>query len=235
MKTILFFFALVLTGNCFAQNRINVSLKAQLDSILQTDQGIREINDTETSEQKKDSLALLFHQPKEFLIRQSWLFMQKIDSANLAKVEPIIAQYGYPGKTLVGEPTNLAVFYVVQHSGKIAKYYALVEEAGKKGELPFIHVAMMLDRKLLNEHKEQIYGTQMYSVRITDPKTGEKRMFSYVVPIKDAANVNKRRKEAGFDTTVEENTRLHGMVYKPYTYEQVEAIKSGKMAESDVP
>ncbi|MFD2145351.1 hypothetical protein [Mucilaginibacter antarcticus] len=93
-----------------------------------------------------------------------------------------------------------------------------------------MYVAMMLDRKRLQEHKEQVYGTQVYGETFTDPKTGKKRFLHYVVPIQDAANVNKRRKEAGFDSTVEANAKRLGVVYKPYTYQQIEDIKSGKVS-----
>ncbi len=191
-----------------AQKLINMELKKQLDSILQLDQGIREFGDTETSEKRQDTIAALFNSSKEVLKKSQWTIMKEIDSIHLKKVEAIIAKYGYPGKTLVGEPANTTVFYVIQHNpGVIPKYYQLIEKAGKSGELPFKYAAMMLDRKLSSEGKEQIYGTQVYSVQITNPKTGKKDFFEYVIPIKDAENVNRRRKEAGFDTTVEENTQ----------------------------
>lgn len=231
MKKLLFISACLLATNAFAQSKINLKLKAQLDTILQRDQGVREFFDTETSEKRKDELAVILGYPKDTLVTHGmWFFAGKIDPANIAKIEPIIAQYGYPGKTLVGEPTNEAVFYVIQHSGKIPKYFPLIEEAAKKGELPFTDYALMLDRKLMNEHKEQIYGSQVMSIRITDIKTGKKRMFDFVVPIKDAANVNQRRKEAGFTLTVEENAKRLDCVYKPHTYQQIDDIKSGKLA-----
>ncbi|MCC8426440.1 DUF6624 domain-containing protein [Mucilaginibacter sp. UR6-11] len=231
MKRTLLIIACLIAGNCFAQSKINLQLKAQLDTILQTDQGIREFMDTSTNEKRKDTLAMVLGYPKDTLKNQQWNIMGKIDGANVAKVERIIAQYGYPGKTMVGEPENTTVFFVIQHSNKIEKYYSLIAEAGKKGELPFKYVAMMLDRKLSNENKEQIYGTQMYFQNVINPKTGKKDLqFGYVRPIKDAANVNKRRKEAGFDTTVEENARRFDIVYKPYTFEQIEKIKKGELA-----
>jgi hypothetical protein len=226
MKTILL--ALFLLGTASlasAQKQINTALKKQLDSILQLDQGIREFGDTETSEKRKDTIAALFNSSKEMLKQKQWKLMKEIDSVHLKKVEAIIAKYGYPGKTLVGEPTNSAVFYVIQHNPDvIPKYYPLIEKAGKKGELPFKYTAMMLDRKLSNEGKEQVYGTQVYSMQITNPKTGKKEFFQYVIPIKDANNVNKRRKKAGFDTTVEENTKRFGFVYKAYTLEEIKKI-----------
>lgn len=224
MKILLSLGLSVVAMNCFAQNPINLELKKQLDTILLYDQGIREFGDTETTDKRKDTLALLLNYPRAVLNKNAYTISRKIDSANLEKVERIIKEYGYPGKTMVGEPANTAVFYIIQHSGKISTYYPLIEKAGKSGELPVKYMAMMLDRKLGQEGKSQVYGTQVYMVMVLNPKTGKKEPFEYVVPIEDAKNVNKRRKEAGFDNTVEENALRFGIVYKEYTLEQINKI-----------
>ncbi|MCX2429173.1 DUF6624 domain-containing protein [Pedobacter sp. GR22-10] len=226
MKTILaiLFLSAPFSG-LFAQKQFNLELKKQLDTILQLDQGIREFGDTETTEIRKDTLAAMFKYPKKTLTENLWKVMNEIDSVNLIKIEAIISKYGYPGKSMVGEPTNTAAFFVIQHSPNlIPKYYPLIEKAGKAGELPFKYTAMMLDRKLSNEGKEQLYGTQIYGVKILNKITGKKDFFRYVVPIKDTKNVNKRRKKAGFDTTVEENTKRFGFSYKAYTLEEIKKI-----------
>lgn len=224
MKTVLTSFLTVISICCYAQKTVNVELKKQLATILQTDQGIREFLDQDVTEERKDSISQLLNYPRTVLDKSARSIMQKIDSINIEKVERIIEKYGYPGKTLVGEPENTAVFYAIQHSNKIPKYYKLIEQAGKANELSYKYVAMMLDRKLTGEGKEQLYGTQVYMQMINNPKTGKKEPFEYVIPIKDAKNVNKRRKEAGFDSTVEENARRLGVVYKEYTKEQINKI-----------
>lgn len=224
MKILFLALLIPLSLSSSAQKIKDISLKRQLDTILKTDQGIREFLDTEVKEARKDTLARLLNYPRAILDKSPWLIMQKIDSLNVLKVERIIAQYGYPGKTMVGEPENTAVFFVIQHSNKIQRYYPLIEKAGKSGELPFKYTAMMLDRKLGGEGKEQVYGTQVFMQTIKNPKTGKKKPFSYVVPIKDPKNVNKRRREAGFDSTVEENALRLGVVYKIYTLEEIKAI-----------
>lgn len=223
MKLLLLPFILLLNLTSSAQN-INIDLKRQLDTILKSDQGIREFLDTEVKPARKDSLAKLLNYPRIELEQNSWLIMQRIDSLNIKKVEQLIAKYGYPGKSMVGEPENTAVFYVIQHSNKINKYYDLIEKAGKSGELLFRYAAMMLDRKLSGEGKEQIYGTQVFMKTVKNQKTGKMEPFEYVVPIKDPKNVNKRRKEAGFDSTVEANALRMGVVYKAYTLEEIKAI-----------
>lgn len=221
---VLFVFSLFLIS-CKSQEKINLDLKNELKEILFKDQIYREFIDSETSEQRKDEIAKLTHYSKLELTQNAWTFINKADAENIVKVENIIAKYGYPGKKLVGEPENTAVFYVIQHHpDKIPQYLPLIEKSAKNGELPFKYYAMMLDRKLTNEKKSQIYGTQIGFQMINNPTTGKQENFIYVLPIEDAKNVNKRRKDAGFDTTVEENTKRFGFEYKEYTYEQLKGI-----------
>lgn len=210
---------------CKSQMPIQNELKDELDEILFKDQIYREYVDNETTAERKNEIESLTKLSKEYLQQNAWKLMRAADSVNIIKVENIIAKYGYPGKSLVGEPTNTAAFYAIQHSDKIDKYYPIVEKAGKNGELPFKYAAMMLDRKLTAEQKPQLYGTQLGFRMITNPKTGKLENFMYVLPIEDPKNVNQRRKEAGFDTTVEENTQRFGIEYKVYTYEELSEIK----------
>ena len=129
--------------------------------------------------------------------------------------------YGYPGKTLVGEPTNQAAWYVIQHSNKIPEYLDLMKEAGMKDEIPFRMVAMMEDRYLMSQEKEQIYGTQGTTYGSSP---------SFIWPIKDAKNVNKRRKEAGFSMDIEEYAnRLFG---GDFTYEALSLEEALKRKEN---
>lgn len=139
--------------------QVNRRLQAELDSIYRVDQLYREIM---ASPQKKDSLAKahnLSEQAVDQLIHDE---MTKIDKSNIYRVEQIIKQYGYPGTRLVGSPTDEAAWYVIQHSEDIANYFPLIEKAGASKELPFNLVAMMQDRLLMSQGKEQLYGTQIW-------------------------------------------------------------------------
>ena len=213
-----------LFNNGYSQSKINLQLKTELDSILFKDQIYREYVDSETTEERKNEIAKLTKKSRETLDVNSWNLINNYDKENLPKVEKIIEKYGYPGKNLVGEPTNTAVFYVIQHSDKINKYYPIIEKAGKQKELDFTYVAMMLDRKLLSENKEQIYGTQIYGRQIKNKETGKEDFFMYVQPIKNAKSVNKRREKAGFKTTVEENAKRFGIIYREYTFKELSKI-----------
>lgn len=211
-----------------AQQKLNEGLKKELDEIMTVDQGYRMLFDSEITPEKKDKLLKDLNIDEEEFKKKGWQLVAEHDSLNMQKIEKIISQYGYPGKTLVGEPTNQAAWYVIQHSTKIGKYLPVIKEAGKKKEIPFTWVAMMEDRYLMNENKEQIYGTQGKG-EMTKDKDGKQIFINFVWPVKDPKNVNKRRREAGFDSTVEENAqRMFGkdFKYEPYTLQQVLEIRN---------
>ncbi|WPO90482.1 DUF6624 domain-containing protein [Chryseobacterium sp. HR92] len=211
-----------------AQQKVNETLKKELDDIMKMDQGYRMLFDPEITPEKREQLLTTLNIDKEEFKKKGWQMVAEHDSLNVQKIENIIAQYGYPGKTLVGEPTNQAAWYVIQHSTKIGKYLPLIKEAGKKKEIPFTWVAMMEDRYLMNENKEQIYGTQGKG-EMTKDKDGKQIFVNFVWPVKDLKNVNKRRKEAGFDYTFEESVqRMYGkdFKYEPYTLKQVLELRN---------
>ena len=113
---------------------------------------------------------------------------------------------------------------MIQHSDKIPDYLELIKDAANKGELPKRNVAMMEDRYLMHNGQEQIYGTQGTSL-----KYNSENPIHIIWPIKDVENVNQRRKEIGYNTTIEEyGELLYGdeFVFKHYTLEEVEEIKN---------
>ncbi|MEM9678924.1 MAG: BT_3928 family protein [Bacteroidota bacterium] len=178
---------------------LDFNLKRQLDSVLVEDQRYRSNMSMDT-----------------------WKKQMEIDSSNMKFVKAIIEQKGYPGKSLVGEPTNTAAWYVIQHSNSIQEFLPLIKEAAANGELPKRLAAMMEDRYLMEQGKEQIYGTQggSYGINSDNPT-------SFIWPIKDPENVNKLRLEAGFLDTVEENAkRIFGddFEFRNYTIEEVNKI-----------
>lgn len=186
---------------CCVYGQVNKRLKKELDSLYYVDQLYRDILG---SPQKKDSLAKAHNLAGQDVDQRIYDKMAEIDRSNIKRVRQIIKQYGYPGATLVGLPTNEAAWYVIQHSEDIAHYFPLIEQAGKRKELPFDLVAMMQDRLLMGKGKEQVYGTQ---VRCENSEC-------YVWPIANPAQVNQRRKQAGFKSTVEENAKRLGVEYK---------------------
>lgn len=230
MRRIFLLFLGLLTVLVNAQQTLNEGLKKELDEIMKVDQGYRMLFTSDVTPEKREEVLKKLNIDQEDFKKRGWEMVVEHDSINMHKVEGIISKYGYPGKTLVGEPTNQAVWYVIQHSNKIGKYLPLIKEAGKKNEIPFTMVAMMEDRFLMNENKEQIYGTQGSRGMIKD-KDGKPVLMNFVWPIKDHQNVNKRRKEAGFNTSIEEIAKKmfgQDFKYEPYTLQKVLELRDKK-------
>lgn len=226
MKNFYIFLLALLISSCSTQNISLVekeNLKQELTEILRKDQDIRMLMNPKISDEKRNEI-MKFHQWDEKDVKENINgIMLKNDSINLAKIEKIIAQYGYPGKSLVGEKLQSTAWLAIQHSDKIEKYFNLIEKAGKKGELKMTNVAMMQDRMLMNRNEEQIYGTQVSGFNVL--KNGKKEWIYVVWPIKDPSKVNELRKKAGFSETVEEYIKNFGLVYKNYTLEEIKLMK----------
>lgn len=217
MKQLFFSIVILLTSIfSFSQSTINLDLKKELEEILKSDQFLREYSDRNTSSVRKSEIELFMNLTKEELNKNLWTIINKQDSLNLIKIEKIISKYGYPGRTLVGEKTNEAAWYVIQHSEEIPKYFEIIKKAGKKKEIPLRLVAMMEDRKLMYEEKEQIYGSQGAGRFIINDK-GEKIFFNFIWPIKNQKKVNRLRKKIGFSNSIEEYAKILGIEYKIYT------------------
>jgi hypothetical protein len=219
----LFFTITMFCNIARAQTRLDLNLKKELDSIFKIDQTIREfIGNNMTATRKLEIEKELGRKIEN--INVAFEIMVKNDSLNLKRIESLIQKHGYAGKSLVGEPTNEAMWYVIQHSNKIEKYFPVIEAAGNANELRKTLVVMMCDRILVNKGKDQIYGTQGRFVNIKNKKTGIVEQFKYIQPIQNAEMINERRKQIGFETTVEENALRLGITYKKFTYKDLEKI-----------
>jgi hypothetical protein len=205
--TILFVF---ISGIALAQHRINVVLKKQLDSVMILDQKYRDTLTLLMNPQIVDSVSKHLKIAPTQAMNHYWAMQIRLDSLNIIFIENIFKKYGYPGKTLVDTPANESAWYIVQHSKKIHQYLPMMKKAAYNNELPFHLYAMMLDRDLMNHGKEQIYGSQ----GVCQPLKNGKNIGCYIWPIKDAITVNKRRKKAGFDQTVEQNATRLGIIYR---------------------
>lgn len=80
---------------------------------------------------------------------------------------------------------------------------------------------MIEDRYLVQEGKEQIYGTKGQGKQVANKETGQKEFFTYVSPIKNPKIVNELREKGGFTTTVEENAKRMGIEYRVYTLDEI--------------
>lgn len=213
---------LLVATTATAQLSRNPILKHQLDSIYVLDQYYRELMSHTFTKRGADSVATVLHmtssQAVEYIIR----VMAETDSSNIKRISQYIQKIGYPGKSLVGSPTNEVAYYVIQHSTRIKQYLPIVKQAATKKELPYRFYAQMLDRQLMEEGKEQLYGTQV--IGFTPPNKSKQVLI--VWPISDSKNVNQRRKKAGFTQTVGESAKQFGITYRALTLEEVKKLKA---------
>jgi len=175
---------------------LDMELIAELKDIQHTDQKWRQMMG-ETSEkfgQDSDEMKAL------------WKEQSFADSVNLAKISAIIDKDGYPGKSKVGNGLSSTAFLVIQHAPHEAqeKYFDILKEAADAEELRWSSFALLVDRISLGRGEMQIYGSQVSSDEDGNP------VFS---PIKDEANVNKRRAEVGLGP-LEEYAKFFGIDYK---------------------
>ena len=204
------------------QSRLDLGLKRELDSIYAVDQKWRVLLFDPRVNRKPDSIAAALSVRKDELFAYISRRMVQTDSSNQVRMRAILKQYGYPGKSLVGTPTNEAAWSVIQHSQDIGTYLPLIKTAAKRGELPCYLCGQMLDRQLMRDGKEQVYGTQAMGYSTTNPATGKREgQPPFMWPIKDAAKVNELRKNSGFLTTVEQVATSLGIAYRVLTLKDV--------------
>lgn len=114
----------------------------------------------------------------------------RFDSVALVTVLGFIEQYGWLGKSQVGEKANQALFIVIQHATNNAlreKYFPLLKASAEKKESKKSDMATMLDRMLVEKGESQIYGTQSRMVE------GILELY----PIQNPEEVNRRRRKVG--------------------------------------
>lgn len=137
---------------------------------------------------------------------------ENVDSINTIFMDSVIGCVGWPTYSLVGKISGDYFFYILQHSDRkhLKKYMPFLEESVMKNEADKFLWAKGYDRLRRYYNKKQIYGTQ-YVSRIVDGKMQPHELQ----PTKDCKNVNKRRKEFGYKTTVEEEiiklNRMYGI------------------------
>jgi TonB family protein len=110
-----------------------------------------------------------------------------LDARLIQQADSLVAIYGYPGKSVVGEYYKSVVFLVIQHNPD-EKYLPMLTAAADKGELNWSSVALLVDRVKMEKGEPQVYGTQSFVW-----PDGRKQLY----PIGDEPNVNARRAKVG--------------------------------------
>ena len=191
--------SLSISLNCKADEnkKINESLKAELESMYETDQSQRVKMDEISKKYGCDSAEM----------KELWKKQNEIDGNNIRRLVEIIESHGWPGRSLVGKKASDGAFLILQHAelSYQKKYIPLVNKAVAQGELKVQMLALLEDRVLMREGKKQIYGTQL----TMDESTSRWVLY----PIEDEANVDKRRAKVGLPPLAE-YLKHFGLEYK---------------------
>jgi len=117
--------------------------------------------------------------------------MEELHRAHASRLRQIIAVFGWPGLTLVGEHGARAAWRIAQHSIGEPEFMRqcreLIDAASQKQDLPRWQFAMIDDRIRVYEGKPQRYGTQL--------RNGPEGVEPH--PLENAARVNSMRMQAG--------------------------------------
>ncbi len=115
--------------------------------------------------------------------------IRQMNNRHLVTVDSLISQYGYPGKTLVGQPTNQVAFMVIQQSNNRQtheKYLAMIMESAMKGELDRASAAFLTDQVKVQKGEKQVYATQVHI-----NNAGQRELY----PVENETDIEKLRKE----------------------------------------
>lgn len=157
-------------------------LASELIDILEADQYYRNL---------LDSLEMTYPNASD-KVQNTYRIMHEVDSMNLLKIEDILNNYGWPGKSMVGSPADAAAFLVLMHCGNpevMKKYLPMIKKAVADNELLPGRMAFYTDRMRMLNGKEQVYGTQIvFDEELNKP---------VVYPIENPEKVDQRRKKAG--------------------------------------
>lgn len=169
-----------------------------LDSLLEVDQGLRR-------QMQKVATKKGWNSPE---VKAFYPMMRVNDSLNLNAITKFIDTYGWQGEDVVGQKGNSTLFLVIQHSDSTTqeKYLPVLKKAVKSKKAVPSQLALLEDRLSVRKHGYQIYGSQLRQ----DMKT-QKMVFE---PIKNEANVDKRRKKIGLEP-LSEYAKLFGIEYVP--------------------
>ena len=154
----------------------DIALKETLENIFERDQYDRLLWSQAVKNHPGDT------ERNERLARRALM----TDSLNLALVDEILSQYGFPRREQVGDFANQAVWLVFQHADleHQKRFLPQMEAAVSHGDIAPLYLALLRDRIDVREGRPQRYGTQ------TDDK-------GHLAPLLDASRVNQWRQEVG--------------------------------------
>lgn len=135
--------------------------------------------------------------------------MEALHLKNAARLEEMLAEYGWLGKSLVGEDGAEAAWLIVQHAisrpDLQRRFLPLLKEQIERGENPAWQAAFLEDRILFFEGKPQIYGSQF--------DWNERNVMS-PYEIFEPEKIDERRASVGLETPYSECIKAHNKAVK---------------------
>ncbi|HEX8195339.1 MAG TPA: DUF6624 domain-containing protein [Pyrinomonadaceae bacterium] len=130
--------------------------------------------------------------------------MEAVHLKNAARLEEILAENGWLGKSLVGEDGAEAAWLIVQHAisrpDLQRRFLPILKEQSERGENPIWQAAYLEDRILSFEGKPQIYGSQF---------DWNERDAMSPNEIFEPEKIDERRAAVGLETPYSEYIKAH--------------------------
>ena len=115
----------------------------------------------------------------------------RVDKKNTARLEELVARYGWPDEGRVGAEGAEAAFLIAQHADHDVAFQRMaldsIRQAYGRDQATGQQVALLTDRVRVAESNPQLYGTQ---AQVRDGEV----IFH---PIRDSSNVDQRRAKVG--------------------------------------
>lgn len=139
--------------------------------------------------------------------RELALEVMRIDEVATAYLKEVIAEHGWPTRTMVGVDGASAAWILAQHADRDPEFQAraleLMRPLVAQGEAAPNEFALLTDRVLLARGEKQVYGTQF-----APDENGVRRPR----PVEDPEGLNERRRSMGLDS-IERYARSLGRSY----------------------
>ena len=132
---------------------------------------------------------------------------QRVIRTNFLTVQKILATYGYPTYTLVGQESSKRYFLLVQHSdfdlGFQQRALKMMRREVTNKNASGQQYAALADRIAINQGKAQVYGTQVLM-------SGNTKIKPCIAPDK----LNNRRKSVGLEPIEDYLKKCNAVFYE---------------------
>lgn len=197
----------------FDPDKVNVEMANRMDSLYKEDQKLRfelvKLIKEEVSKESLDSIKII--------IREK-------DSSNLVFVTQLIDKQGWLTPQDIGFQGVQTMFLIIQHADLKTqkKYYPLILEAEKEGNILSSNVAILEDRIAVREGRPQTYGSQGYYDSL--------KRKTIIYPLVDAKRLDELRKSRGLDPMKNYQKDWDVADYESYLPYANELLKKSKEA-----